>query len=93
MGIGVFSTTIDNADFPDLSNYDGDWMAYECNVFQMPGVDLAPVVPESASTLRADYRSMRKVPRVGMTPFFVAQSDSTIDFDIDFVISQLILLP
>ena len=92
MGIGVFAGGIDEGDFPDLQTYDGDWMAYECMVFQMPGVALQPMLPESASFVRADYRSMRKID-TGESPFLVAQIDVSRDIELDVVVSQLLLLP
>jgi len=94
MGIGIFPTGTDEGDFPNLQRYEGDWLAYECFVFQLPGgTAQIPVVPSEAAFTRSDYRSMRKVTDVGMSPFIVFQTDSASDFEIDAVVSQLILLP
>ncbi len=76
IGIGVYPSGMDAGDFPDLHLYEGDWMAFECFTFQLSGTELLPVLPESASFQRSDYRSMRKINRAQETLFLVAQIDS-----------------
>ena len=91
IGLGIYTALIDDGDFPDLQQYDGDWYGYECMAFQGGGVDL-PVVPESAGFFRADYKSMRKL-RSRETAWIVFQQILNDDFDYSFIVSTLWLMP
>jgi len=77
LAIGVFTAGIDVQDFPDISTYDGDWLAWECYTFQLPGAVALPVLPDEAAFQRSDYRSMRKIPKSTDQLFLVIQIDST----------------
>ena len=92
-GIGIYAGSIDNGDFPDLSLYDGDWMAYGSMVTKMPGALSTLVLPESRAVYEADFRSMRRIDRIGEVPFLVLQHNSTDDIQYHYTVSQLILLP
>jgi len=93
MGMGIFADMIDNADFPDLETYQGDWFGYECLTFQGPGVASVPVVPESAGFVRSDYHSMRKI-KSGETAFLVLQETPVADdYEVNVVVSSLWLMP
>jgi len=92
LGIGVFPTGMAAGTFPDLSAYEGDWYAYECMIFRTVGTQLLAVAPESASVLRADYKSMRKIPN-GERCVLVAQIAQTIDLLVNVSVSTLYLMP
>ena len=64
MGIGIFPSGMDNGDFPDLAVYDGNWMAYECFAYKMPGAASTLVLPSEAAFNRLDYRSSAVLPLV-----------------------------
>ena len=92
LGLGVFPQAMDEGDFPDLETYQGDYFGYECMTFQGSGTANKPVEPESAGFLRADYRSMRKIPN-GEAIFLVIQQTGADDYDFNFVASMLLMMP
>ena len=92
LGIGVYSEGMDNGDFPDLSVYNGDWLAYECFSYQMPGAIDTVVNPTSAAFSRTDYRSMRKIDSSEM-PVLVMQQDHGSAIVYRLQVSYLVLLP
>ena len=95
-GIGVFASGIDNGDYPDLDNYSGDWMCYECNIFFLPAQQNQHVLPGEAAFNRADYRSMRKIGRNDESLFLVAQIEGTAPATgilMHFIVSSLYLMP
>lgn len=92
-GIGVYAGGIDNGDFPDLSLYDGDWLAYGSLVFRNPGVALNIVEPERAGYVQMDSKSARRLDRIGDTMFFVVQQSTAQDFLYNLSVSQLWLMP
>ena len=93
LGIGIFPEGMDNADFPDLASYEGNYYAYECFNFQMPGASSSLVLPAEAAFGRLDYRSMRKIARTGERVVLVLQLDTTEIVRFRLNISILMLLP
>ncbi len=94
MGVGVYTELIDDADFPNVVRYDGDWLAWECAIVKMPGAASTVVLGLGGDNVRVDSRAMRKIPRTDGTPFIVFGLDTApTGLTVQFVVSQLILLP
>ena len=93
LGMGVFPQGMDNGDFPDLEQYNGDYFAWECFSFQMPGAANTLVLPSEAAFTRQDYRSMRKIPRTEERVNVVLQIDATEIVRFHLQIAMLFLLP
>ncbi len=93
MGIGVYANNIDDIDFPDLSQYEGDWLAYECFIFKQPGTAGLLPVNDNTAFHRSDYRSMRKIPRTGLDLKLVFQHDTVATVNYHVACSILWLLP
>ena len=92
MGVGIFPTGMDNADFPDLSKYDGDWLWWTCKIFTFTGIDV-PVLPDQVAGFDVDSKAQRKITDVGLQPWFVCQSDTTTDLRVRVDLAMMLLLP
>ncbi len=92
-GIGIFAGGIDEGDFPDLSLYEGDWLAYGTYHFQLPGAISTLVLPTAQAVRSYESRGSRKIDRVGEVPFLVVQHSGAENVDYHFSVSQLWLMP
>ena len=92
-GIGVYAGSIDNGDFPNLELGEGDWMAYGTMIFDMPGAASTVVKPDTAALIVNDFKSMRKIDRIGEVPFLVMQQTTSSDMVYHYAITQLLLMP
>ena len=93
MAVGIYPTGMDNADFPTLDKYDGDWLWWKCIVYKSPGVSGALITPEEEAAFQVESKAMRKITDVGQTPFLVAQTDTSEDVDLTVTLALLVLLP
>ena len=92
-GLGVFPEFMDQGDFPRLDVYNGNYYAFECFTFRMPGVASTVVLPAEAAFTRSDYRSQRKIPRTNDRLWLVWQQDTTEIVRYRSQISYLLLVP
>ena len=93
MGVGIFPEGMDNGDHPNLEIYAGNYFAFECFSFQMPGVASTIVLPSEASFTRSDYKSQRVIPRPESRIHMVLQQDTTEIVRYRTQISMLLLMP
>ncbi len=90
LGMGIFTSGIDNGDFPDLSQHDGDWMVHDARPLIDTAVSTDPNVlnPEGAGNyggvVSIDNRSMRKLNRDTEQLFLVLQKSTVTEDNIQF---------
>ena len=92
-GIGIFDGGIDEGDFPDLENGDGDYLLRENMVFQSPGATDTLVRLDTRASRRVISRSQRRLERVGDTVWIVFQHSTANDIDYYFSVTFMLLMP
>ncbi len=65
LGIGFYTSGVDNGDFPDLARHDGDWQLHDARSLQEPIVANDPLVPRELAILDLESRGQRTIPRGG----------------------------
>ena len=93
LGIGVFSTGIDEGDFPNLTVYEGDWLWYGTMIFRLPGAVSGTVLPTEFSQLHSRSRAQRRIPDVGLSGWMVAQQSGGSDVNYFVRVEHYILMP
>jgi len=92
-GIGIFTGSIDNGDFPRVDLYEGDWLLWGTNTFFLPGAANKPVLPDQMSVIDVRSRAQRRINDVGDTLFLVAQQSAAEGIDLSVQVTHLVLMP
>ena len=87
LGLGIFTSGIDDADFPDVASHAGDWLLHEAKIIQEPtsGTINPYSVNGSGSNnggvVRLESRGQRKILRRDETLWVVIQKDTVTEQD------------
>ncbi len=94
MGIGVKPSGMDDGDYGQLDLYEGDWLWFHSQTFQLPGVVSSPVGPiaESASW-RTRSHAQRRINQVGDQAIMIIQQDSNANAVYRGTVQHLVLMP
>ncbi len=93
VGIMIGQGGLDDGDFPNLALGDGDYYLRRALLFDGGAANSVLVKPDEAALVSITSRSSRRLERIGDTIWLVFQQTTANDYDYDFSVTMMVMMP